>query len=65
MKWGEVMSKIGDVVIAREQDFYSMAAEDFQKKYGDKIWFQMIDSYLDELSGFYDDKLERLEELGV
>jgi len=43
------MSKIGDVVIDKEQDFYTLTAQDFQKKYGSEIWLQMVDVYLEEL----------------
>jgi hypothetical protein len=59
------MSKIGDVVIEREQDFYTMTSDNFQKKYGDEIWLQVVDSYLDDLYQANVEKLTKLEELGV
>jgi hypothetical protein len=43
------MSKIGDVVIEREQDFYTLTAQEFTTKYSEETWLQMADDYLEEL----------------
>jgi hypothetical protein len=43
------MSRISDLIIEKEQDFYTLTASEFSAKYSEESWLHMTDNYLEEL----------------